>query len=190
MSDALFDQLARRLLPQPALAPELLGFGRAAVLVPLLDAPDGLQVLFTVRSAHLKRHAGQIAFPGGRVEAGEGIVVAALRETFEEVGLSVSEQQVLGFLENRVSPTGLVATPVVARLPWPLALLPDPAEVAEVFTLPVAALQGVTPVMVELDHQGERRRLWQHQLQGRCVWGLTGTMLHDLLTRLRMSGVV
>ena len=75
------------------------------MLVPLFVSPDeGLSLLFTVRAAGLSRHAGQIAFPGGRLEAGEGPLEAALREAYEEVGLSVSSEDVLGRLDDRVSP--------------------------------------------------------------------------------------
>ena len=179
----------RRVLAEPvARGLDVPGYGRAAVLVPLLDAPDGPALLFTVRSAGLSRHAGQIAFPGGRVEPGEDAVAAALREAHEEVGLSVDRCDVLGLLDDRASPFGLVATPVVARVAWPADLRVDPGEVAEVFTVPLALL-GATPVLRETwPHEGGTRVLHRYRVVGRDVWGLTGNIVKDLLDRLAPVG--
>jgi 8-oxo-dGTP pyrophosphatase MutT (NUDIX family) len=188
VNEALFAALRRRLRRSAAPGEVPAGFGRAAVLVPLLETREGLALLFTVRAANLRRHAGQIAFPGGRIEAGEGVVAAALRETSEEVGVQVEEEGVLGLLEDRVSPTGLVATPVVARLAWPRPTLPDPGEVAEIFTLELAQLLAVEPVFCSVEHQGMTRRLVEYRVAERRVWGLTGMVVHDLLARLREGG--
>src|SRR5690606_15769393 len=103
-----FDELARRLAAHAPRRMEIEGFRRAAVLVPLLDAPGGVEVLFTVRAAALKSHAGEIAFPGGRLDPGESHLEAALRETQEEVGLVVTPEQVLGRLSDHPSPAGHV----------------------------------------------------------------------------------
>ena len=167
---------------------ELPGHARAAVLVPLLDAATGPELLFTVRAAGLRRHAGQIAFPGGRVEPGETVVAAAVREAFEEVGLRVDPADVFGVLDDRPSPYGLVATPVVARVAWPASLRLDPGEVAEAFTLPLETLAHA-PVTHEVRwHEGEERRLHRYAVAGRDVWGLTGNVVKDLLDRLRALG--
>lgn len=187
MNEALFSALRAHLRPSASRPRTPAGFGRAAVLVLLLEGSDGVHLLFTVRAAGLRRHAGQISFPGGRIEAGEGVVAAAIRETYEEVGIRVPKAQVLGFLDNRVSPTGLIATPVVARLTLPIATLPDPVEVAEVFTLPLAALQATTPAVRSVEHQGGNRQLLEYRVDSRVVWGLTGMVVHDLLARLRLA---
>jgi len=187
VSEALFIALRGRLQPSASDACAPAGFGRAAVLVPLLDGPDGVHLLFTVRAAGLRRHAGQISFPGGRLEAGEGVVAAALRETFEEIGVRVLEGEVLGFLEDRISPTGLVATPVVARLAWPRATVPDPAEVAEVFTLPLVELLAKEPAVRTVRSEGGSRELLEYSVASRVVWGLTGMVVHDLLARIRLD---
>ena len=167
---------------------ELPGYGRAAVLVPVLDAPEGVSLLFTVRSAGLARHAGQIAFPGGRLEPGEDVVAAALREAFEEVGLTVDPADVFGLLDDRVSPFGLVATPVVARVAWPAPLLLDHGEVAEAFTVPLALLADAPVVQETRLHEGTTRVLHRYQVVGRDVWGLTGNVVKDLLDRLARLG--
>ncbi|MFO8149900.1 MAG: CoA pyrophosphatase [Trueperaceae bacterium] len=188
MSSWTVDDVRRALAEPAARGLELPGHGRAAVLVPLLDAPEGLALLFTVRSAGLSRHAGQIAFPGGRVEAGEDAIAAALREAHEEVGLSVDRGDVFGLLDDRASPFGLIATPVVARVAWPADLRVDPGEVAEVFTVPLALL-AETPVMRETRaHEGGTRVLHRYLVVGRDVWGLTGNIVKDLLDRLAQVG--
>src|SRR5690606_11539789 len=107
------------------------GFRRAAVLVPLVEEPSGLSLLLTVRAPNLRSHAGQVALPGGRLEPGEDDVAAALREAAEEVGIAVPREEVIGELSDHPSPAGYVARPVVARVPWPQPLRPDPDEVAE-----------------------------------------------------------
>lgn len=163
---------------------DLPGHGRASILVPILDAPAGPALLFTVRAAGLARHAGQISFPGGRWEPGEDAVGAAVREAREEVGLRVEREDVLGLLDDRASPYALVATPVVARVPWPTELVVDPGEVAETFVVPLADVAAITPVLEERVHEGATRQLYRYDVAGRGVWGLTGNVVKDLLDRL------
>src|SRR5690606_3292732 len=118
--------------------PAIEGFRTAAVRVPLLDGPAGLELLITVGASTLGSHAGQIALPGGRLEPGESFVEAAIRETAEEVGLEVQPQAVVGELSDHPSPAGYVARPIVAMLAWPQPVSVDPGEVAEVFTVPLS----------------------------------------------------
>jgi 8-oxo-dGTP pyrophosphatase MutT (NUDIX family) len=160
------------------------GFGRAAVLVPVLDAPDGPALLFTVRSDDVPHHPGQVAFPGGRLAQGEDVVSAALRETYEEVGLVVDRDDVLGELDDHPSPAGLIATPVVARVDWPASLELQRSEVAATFVVSVATLAR-TPVRWE-DRvtRGIARRLHWYDVGEHSIWGLTGNVMHDLLGRL------
>lgn len=188
MSPWTVDDVRRALAEHLARGLDLPGHRRAAVLVPVLDAPEGPALLFTVRAAGLVRHAGQIAFPGGRVEPGEDAVAAALREAQEEVGLDVDRGDVFGLLDDRSSPFGLVATPVVARVAWPADLRLDPGEVAEAFTVPLALL-AATPVLRETRvHEGGTRVLHRYLVAGRDVWGMTGNIVKDLLDRLTPVG--
>lgn len=160
---------------------DLPGFVRAAVLVPLLDGPAGWELLFTVRSSRLAHHPGEISFPGGRLEPGETVVDAALRETHEEVGLRVDSDAVLGSLASHPTPAGYVATPVVAHVPWPQEVAPDPLEVDEVFTVPVAELLDVVPTARESTLAAYTRLIHSYSWHDRVIWGFTGNVLKDLL---------
>lgn len=182
------EDVRRALALRPSQRLHLPSHRPAAVLVPLLDTPEGVSLLFTVRAAGLRRHGGQVAFPGGRLDEGETVVEAALREAEEEVGLQVGQEQVLGTLDDRPSPYGLVATPVVAELPWPSAVRLQDEEVAEVFILPLSALADTEPVLLEVQHEGTVRLLHRYLVGDRDIWGLTGNVVKDLLDRLVAVG--
>ncbi|MEX2501465.1 MAG: CoA pyrophosphatase, partial [Trueperaceae bacterium] len=138
------------------------GLRRAAVLVPLLLREEGAQLLFTVRSASLPHHAGQIAFPGGGGHDGETPERTACREAREEVGLDVPEAALLGRLSPLPSPANYVAVPVVAALPWPARLTLDPGEVAESFTVPLRELLNIRPTTEERPFRGSVRVLHRY----------------------------
>ena len=157
------------------------GFRRAAVLVPLVEEPSGLSLLLTVRAPNLRSHAGQVALPGGRLEPGEDDVAAALRETAEEVGIAVPREEVIGELSDHPSPAGYVARPVVARVPWPQPLRPDPDEVAEVFLVPLGELRAVTPRSEVRELRPDtRRRIFFYRWRDRDIWGFTGNVIRNL----------
>lgn len=160
------------------------GFRPAAVLVPVLDGPGGLELLFTVRGYQLTHHAGQIAFPGGGVEAGETVEQAALRETFEEIGLELTESVIIGRLSDHPSPARFVATPVVAVLSWPQQLEPNPSEVAEVFSVPLPELAKIAPHWEERVLEGITRRIHFYAWGERLIWGFTGNVVKELLDLL------
>jgi len=180
--------------------PELPGDGRlivdsepapAAVLVPLVRREAGLQVLLTRRTQHLRDHAGQISFPGGRSEpADHGAAGTALRETEEEVGLGRRHIEIVGELPRYVTITGYDVTPVVALISTPFALHPDRHEVAEVFEVPLAFL--MTPAhhrRHQFVWEGGPRQFLSMPWQGRgadgleheyFIWGATAAMLRNL----------
>lgn len=163
----------------------------ASVLVPLVQRPEGLQVLLTQRTAHLRDHAGQISFPGGRAEPGDADAVAtALREAEEEVGLPRQRVQVIGQLPRYTTVTDYVVTPIVALVEPPFALRLDSFEVAEAFEVPLSFL--MTPAhhqRHEFELQGQRRQFlsmpWQvpggdGAPRRYFIWGATAAMLRNL----------
>ena len=162
-------------MPSAALRP-------AAVLVPLIDHPDGMSVLLTQRTAHLTAHAGQIAFPGGRIEADDAdAIAAALRETEEEVGLPRHHVTVIGRLDTYVTGTGFEITPVVGVVDPPFPLIIDPHEVAEAFEVPLAyILDTNNHQRVERESAGRRRTFFVLPYEGRNIWGATAGMLVNL----------
>ena len=146
-------------------------------------APDG-QLLLTVRTPNLPSHAGQIAFPGGRLEPGETPEAAALREAWEEVALEPGLAVVLGQLPAVLSPHGFHVRPVLAWLRERPRLTPNPAEVAEVLWVPLSELHAARAWSEWRERGGLRRRVWHYPWRGRDIWGLTAHVLHDLLDRL------
>ena len=158
----------------------------AAVLFPIVLREGGHTVLLTERTAHLRDHAGQVSFPGGRVEAeDESPIHTALRETEEEIGLAREHIDVLGFLPEYRTGTGFRVTPVVALVQPPFSLTPDPFEVAEVFEVPLAFL--IDPANHErhsLHYRGALRHYFAMPWQGHFIWGATAGMIRSLSERL------
>lgn len=189
-------RLARLAEPDHGFVPERPGDGimasareplPASVLVPLVQRPEGLQVLLTQRTDHLHDHAGQISFPGGRRDEGDADEVAtALREAREEVGLHPRHVEVLGRMPVYRTVTNYVVTPVVALVQPPFELELDPFEVAEAFEVPLSFL------MAPAHHRwhewrepdGSTRRFlsmpWQGQAREYFIWGATAAMLRNL----------
>jgi 8-oxo-dGTP pyrophosphatase MutT (NUDIX family) len=166
----------------PGMTPPSLELRPAAVLVPLIDRADGMTVLLTRRTAHLSAHAGQIAFPGGRIEAVDRDAgAAALRETEEEVGLPADYVTLIGRLDTYVTGTGFEITPMVGmvRVPFPLAI--DPSEVAEAFEVPLDfVLDPANHHRTERLFEQRIRVFFALPFEGRNIWGATAGMLVNL----------
>ena len=154
----------------------------AAVQVPQIDRPEGMTVLLTLRTAHLSAHAGQVSFPGGRVEEQDVDAVAtALRETEEEVGLSRELVSVVGRLDTYVTGTGFEITPIVGVIAPDYVLAIDPFEVAEVFEVPLSyVLDRRNHNRTERESAGRIRVFFVLPYQGRNIWGATAGMLVNL----------
>jgi 8-oxo-dGTP pyrophosphatase MutT (NUDIX family) len=166
---------------QPGTPPA--GLRHAAVLVPVLDRPDGLRLLLTERAAHLKHHAGQISFPGGRVEAGDASPLAtALREAEEEIGLRPNQVEVLGPLPAHVTTvSGFFIQPYLGIVHHYTQGAFDKGEVHEVFDVPlswVLAPEQHTPHRVVW--QGQPREFYEIMFEGHRIWGATAGMIVTL----------
>ena len=170
---------------------ELLAMGKtlrpAAVLVPLVDRPDGMTVLLTQRAANLADHPGQVSFPGGRIDPTDAdATCAALREAEEEVGLPRASVEVIGRLDTYVIRTGYEVTPVVGVLDPPERYRPDPKEVAQVFEVPLGFI--LDPANVELrqrEFNGAMRQFYVWPYRDHYIWGATAAMLVNLSEALR-----
>lgn len=161
----------------------------AAVLVPVVDRPDGPTLLLTRRSDSLASHTGQIAFPGGRLDPGETVVQAAVREAVEEVGLSPDHVTPLGLSDAYETVTGFIVTPVVAWVRPGFDLTLNPDEVAEAFETPWAFLMDDANHRREFydSPDGARRWFWAMPWNERYIWGATAGMLRALWGRLNAA---
>ena len=162
------------------------GLTAAGVLVPLIDRQAGLTVLLTQRSSRLRIHAGQVSFPGGRMEESDrDIEATALREAHEEVGIHPGSVEIAGYLDPSPTVTGYAVTPVIGLVEASVSIVIDPVEVDTAFEVPLDFLmdesnqghstrefEGVTLNIVEFNYAGHR------------IWGATATMLLQLRKRL------
>ena len=159
----------------------------AAVLAGLIDRPEGFSVVLTLRTAHLRRHAGQIALPGGRADPGELPWETALREAWEEVGLDPGRVEIAGLSDPFWTRTGYLITPVVGFVEPDVDLKPNPDEVADVFEVPFAFLMD--PANHERRYRdqppGPPRWHWAITWKDRLIWGATAGMVRGLYDRLQ-----
>lgn len=169
----------------PLGAPAQTALVPAAVLVPLvMRAEPGL--LLTTRTSHLRKHAGQVAFPGGRIDAEDrDAVAAALREAQEEIGLAPAHVDVLGLSDRYQTGTGYDIAPVIGVIPPDLDYALSANEVADVFEVPLAfALDPANHQMREAEWRGRMRRFYVIEYEGRNIWGATAGMLVNLAARV------
>ena len=158
----------------------------AAVLAALMPGEEGWDVLFTLRAAHLTRHAGQISFPGGRHDAGDASLAdTALREAEEEVGLSSERVQLLGGFDEYHTVTGVRVRPFVGVVDGPFEPQPCAREVEDVFTAPLEFFMNQSNHRVESRlFRGAERRYYAMPWQDRYIWGATAGMLRALSDRV------
>ncbi len=158
----------------------------AAVLLALRPAGDGTQVLFTRRVAHLRQHAGQVSFPGGRCDREDaGALATALRESEEEIGLTAAQVRPIGYLDCFDTISGYCVTPVVARIAPGFVARPNPDEVAEVFEVPLAWLrEPANHIARRVEYRGHMRTLHEFNYGPHRIWGATAGILLNLLQRL------
>ena len=188
----LSQQLRAALASEPAAAPiegdlpELRGQATipAAVLIAITDRPEP-GVILTVRREHMRTHAGQIAFPGGRIDPRETPVNAALREAHEELLMDTSGVEVIGALGTYRTVTGYIVTPVIGVIPPDLPLTPHEHEVADWFEAPLMHLLDPANQHIRgaLLH-GQQRHYYEIEWNGRKIWGATAAMIVNLSRRL------
>jgi 8-oxo-dGTP pyrophosphatase MutT (NUDIX family) len=150
--------------------------------MPIQERDDGVYLVLTKRAEHLNRHSGQIAFPGGRIDAGDsGALAAALRESQEEIGLDPAQVKVLGRIDQVMAAYGYVVTPFVGLIPPTYEFRPNPSETAAVFAVPIDAL--LEPGSVSLvDHGWSNGATVYHFQYGHWdIWGATANMIVQFL---------
>lgn len=158
----------------------------AAVLVAVMGPPEDPGILFTRRTETLRRHPGEISFPGGRIDPGDASgMAAALREAEEEVGLAARAISPLGFLDPYETITAFRVLPVVARIRPGTRISPQPGEVAEAFEVPLSyLLEPSNCEQVAAAFGGRMRHYFQFRHGGHRIWGATAAMLVNLRQRL------
>ncbi len=158
----------------------------AAVLLPVVCREGSLSMLFTRRNETMRHHAGQISFPGGAMESADpDAIAAALRETDEETGITSDFIEAFGYLDCFDTISGFCVTPVVSLVSSGFELKPDPAEVAEVFEVPLdVILEPGCLQRSEILWHGRGREIFEFHYEGKRIWGATAAILQNLLTRL------
>lgn len=205
--DILQEKIAARLKERPAGIDKLDRLWEAAVLLPIVESPDGPALLFEERAHTLRRQPGEICFPGGKVECADSShAMTAVRETSEELGLKQEQIKVLGELDALVTHSGPIIHPFVGFISEPERITFNPAEVERVFTVPIKFLLEQEPQRCSMklaDHPGadfpfdlvpQRQRSWRmnkeyavyfYKYEKYVIWGLTARILYGFLKRSR-----
>lgn len=160
----------------------------AAVLISLIRRPAGLSILYTERSPDLRAHSGQIAFPGGKIDAeDDGPGAAAVREASEEVSMHATDARILGYMPLYYTGTNYLITPVVAEVTPSGLFVPNPSEVRSVFEVPLDYLmQPSSYSTFRINRAGREHSTWQITHSGLVIWGITANLtrrFHDLALR-------
>jgi 8-oxo-dGTP pyrophosphatase MutT (NUDIX family) len=161
----------------------------AAVLIGLVQRETGLHVILTRRTEALRHHAGQISFPGGRIEASDhDPIAAAVREAQEEIGLLSEHIEPLGYLDSFLTITGFHVYPVVAKVSIDFIPKADPGEVDEIFEAPLEFVLNPTNAKpIEIEYRGKSRTIIEFQYRHYRIWGATASMLVNFRKRIEQA---
>ena len=181
--ETLTERIRGALERRSRLVAEPRGLVPAAVLLPLLDRPQGVHVLFTKRSDDVPHHKGQISFPGGTVDdRDDSRLHTALREVREEIGLERDAVEIVGALDDLEASTGFVITPFVGVVRTLVRLVPDGNEIERVIELPLSGLLDPGNFRTEdWEQNGRSRRISVFECEGEVVWGITARILRQFL---------
>ncbi|WP_185962547.1 CoA pyrophosphatase [Thalassomonas sp. M1454] len=160
---------------------------QASVLIPLTYSDDGIEIVLTKRAAHLKHHAGQISFPGGKVEEFDNSIIStALREAHEEIGLRPADVDIVGQLKDYHTITGFNITPIVAFIPRDYPFVKDDNEVSEIFTVPFNHfINEKNHLDIEVKRKGIKHNIYFMPYLNYNIWGATAAILKDLVVHLK-----
>jgi 8-oxo-dGTP pyrophosphatase MutT (NUDIX family) len=160
----------------------------AAVMIGVTDRPEP-GVILTHRPNAMRQHAGQVAFPGGKLDPGEDAITAALRETHEELGINPSQIVIIGATDRFVTGTGYDITPVLGLLPSDLAIVPNPEEVSDWFEAPLGfILDSANHARKTMMYRDRPRAYTEITWQGHRIWGVTAAIIENLAYRLAWEG--
>ncbi|WP_336980241.1 CoA pyrophosphatase [Altererythrobacter fulvus] len=162
----------------------------AAVMIGVTDRAEP-GVILTHRPLGMRQHAGQVAFPGGKLDPGEDAVAAALRETHEELGISPSNISIIGATDRFITGTGYDITPVMGVLPPDLPIVPNPHEVSDWFEAPLHfVLDPANRVRKQAEYRGRLREYTEIVWEGHRIWGVTAAIIENLSERLAWEGLI
>jgi 8-oxo-dGTP pyrophosphatase MutT (NUDIX family) len=158
-------------------------FARAAVLVPLFNREGNCHLLFTKRTDRVKYHKGEISFPGGMVDEGDGsLEKTALREAFEEIGLKERDVRIIGALDDIVTVTQFIVTPIVGLFPYPYPFKTSPVEIAKLIEVPLSFfLVKENFDEQEITRMGRKEIIYAYQYGEHTIWGATARILKQFL---------
>jgi len=159
---------------------------QAAVLIPLIDDGKQLHILFTKRALHLRHHAGQISFPGGKVEHNDkNLIDTATRETFEEIGVSPKLVEIIGSLHSYHVSSGFVVKTYIAFIPPNLTYIKDSNEVSEIFQVPLHFfLDSLNHISINVLRENRTQQVHYMPYKHYKIWGATALMIKDLVSHL------
>ncbi|MEI9479986.1 MAG: CoA pyrophosphatase [Deltaproteobacteria bacterium] len=175
----ILEKRERRMIEHPS-------FTHAAVLIPLYEKERNCHILFTKRTQQVKHHKGQISFPGGVFDEGDGdFKKTVLREAREEIGLNENDAQIIGVLDDIVTGTQFIVTPFVGLIPYPYPFQLSEIEIEELIEVPLSSLLDKSCFSERVIDEGDQKRLvYNYQYGKHAIWGATALMLKQLLELL------